>query len=571
MWRALRPYLGTNRRIFALAASALIAGIAQAALLILVGQLAVSIATDRTQSLGPFEDVQSGTLFAMAFVISVVMMVAKTAAAATSARMSSEALAALRRRLTRAFLRASWDLRSREREGRLQEHLSNHAFHISTAVLGFGSLLAAAANLGALSVGAFIVDPVVAGLIALGGGILTLAFRPLMKVLRRTSRRQVQANLVYTSSVAESVRVAQELVVFDAADAFESKMLSESDAVIPWLYRARFLQRATPDWYRDSAFVAILVGLLIVDRSDSTEITSLTVIVLLLVRAITFARELQAGFTRFNEVTPYLEDVAEATREYRAAALPTGGSPVTSIEELHLAGVGYTYPGAEGTAIRGVDLTVRRGEAIGIVGPSGSGKSTLFQVLLRLRPPQEGDYLVNGTPIDQLEVASWYRRLAVVNQDLQLVSGSIADNIRFFRDGISDVDIEEAARAAHVHDEIVAMPGGYAAVVEGAGGGVSGGQRQRICLARALVGRPDAIFLDEPTSALDRSSEDAVSEALRAVKDDVILFVISHRERTLEVCDHILVMEGGEVAAFGPADEIARQADIASQAPGNED
>ena len=558
IWRDIKPYLGSRRQLALLATATVLAGLAQAGLLVLVGQLALAIGTDRAQTLGPLEDVGTGTLLLISFALAGGMVLFQTGAAAVSARMSAEALVQSRRRVTSAFLRSSWDLRSREREGRLQEHLSNHAYHISTAVLAFGTLLAASFNLAALTVAALIVNPLAAALIVVVGGLLSVVFRPLLKTLRRASARQVSANLKYAESVAESVRISQELVVFDVGDVYERRLAERGDAVTPWLFRARFLQRATPDWFRNAAFVMILVGLAVVDATGTARLASLTVIVLLLVRAVAYARELQTGLTRFQEVLPYIEDVSNAVTEYCDASQPLGGAPVTEAAVLELDRISYTYPGSHSRAVDDVSLVARRGEAIGIVGPSGSGKSTLFQLLLRLREAEDGAYLVDGVATRELELSSWYRRVALVHQDLQLVAGTMADNIRFFRPGISDEQVEDAARRAYVLDEILAMAHGLDTLVEGSTVGVSGGQRQRICLARALVDDPDVIFLDEPTSALDSRAEAAIARALEDVKAQAILFVISHRPSTLNACDRILVMGEGRAEAFGAPDELLR-------------
>jgi ABC-type multidrug transport system fused ATPase/permease subunit len=137
-----------------------------------------------------------------------------------------------------------------------------------------------------------------------------------------------------------------------------------------------------------------------------------------------------------------------------------------------------------------------------------------------------------------------------VPQSPQLIWGTVAENIRFFRPEISDAEVEQAARRAHIHDEILSWPEGYRTVVGPRASAVSGGQRQRVCLARALAGNPDVLILDEPTSALDVRSEQAVQESLAEVKEDVLLFLVAHRLSTLSICDRVMVIVDGRLQAI---------------------
>ncbi len=184
-----------------------------------------------------------------------------------------------------------------------------------------------------------------------------------------------------------------------------------------------------------------------------------------------------------------------------------------------------------------------------MIGPSGAGKSTLIQILLRLRDPDSGRYLVNGQAAQDYRAADWHKRVAYVPQEPRLLHASVADNIRYFRD-YSEEQVERAGRLARIHEDIVAWPQGYETVVGPRADAVSGGQQQRICLARALVGRPEVLILDEPTSALDPHSESLIQESLTALREELTLFVIAHRISTLDICDRVMVIIDGRMVAF---------------------
>ena len=188
-----------------------------------------------------------------------------------------------------------------------------------------------------------------------------------------------------------------------------------------------------------------------------------------------------------------------------------------------------------------ISFEVDRGEAVGVVGPSGAGKLTLVQILLQLRTPETGRYLVNGVPAEQFARDDWHRRVAYVPQEPRLIHASVADNIRYFR-SLDDEAVERTGRLARIHDDVLRWSNGYDTIVGPRADAVSGGQQQRICLARALAAQPEVIVLDEPTSSLDPRSEVLIQESLIALKSEVTLFIVAHRMSTLEVCDRVMVI-----------------------------
>jgi ABC-type multidrug transport system fused ATPase/permease subunit len=210
-------------------------------------------------------------------------------------------------------------------------------------------------------------------------------------------------------------------------------------------------------------------------------------------------------------------------------------------------------------ALHDVSFQVADRESIGVVGPSGAGKSTLVQVLLGLREPDSGSYLVHEEPANSYSLEEWTRAFSYVPQEPRMLQGTVADNIRFFR-SLDDADVERAARLAYIHDDITAWPNGYQTPV--AQRALSGGERQRLCLARALAGNPSVLVLDEPTSALDPRSESLVQETLAELNDRLTLFIIAHRFSTLRHCDRTIVLKDGRLEAFGPPDELIQSNDF---------
>ena len=196
--------------------------------------------------------------------------------------------------------------------------------------------------------------------------------------------------------------------------------------------------------------------------------------------------------------------------------------------------------------LKGIDLEIRRGESVAIVGASGGGKTTLVKLMLGLLAPTDGKVLAGGIDIRKLGIDRYRKLVGTVMQDDQLFAGSIADNISFFDPAADPASIERHARMASVHDDIAAMPMGYNTLIGDMGAALSGGQKQRILLARALYKQPRILFLDEATSALDVQKERAVNDAVRALR--LTRIIIAHRPETIASAERVIVLQGGRVA-----------------------
>jgi ABC-type bacteriocin/lantibiotic exporter with double-glycine peptidase domain len=246
-----------------------------------------------------------------------------------------------------------------------------------------------------------------------------------------------------------------------------------------------------------------------------------------------------------------LADVAEAVPEQDRAGVAT--APALS-GRIEVRGVSFRYTADSPWVLRDVSFTVAPGQKVALVGPTGSGKSTLALLLLGLYEPTEGDILYEGRALRGLHYGGLRRQCGVVLQDPALFSGSVRQNIAFHDPGLPFGRVEEAARLAAIHDEILAMPMGYETLVAEGGMGLSGGQVQRICLARAFSTRPAVLILDEATSHLDVATEAAIERNLNRL--DCTRLVIAHRLSTVRTADLILVLEAGVVVERGGHAEL---------------
>jgi ATP-binding cassette subfamily C protein EexD len=253
---------------------------------------------------------------------------------------------------------------------------------------------------------------------------------------------------------------------------------------------------------------------------------------------------------QYARIDEWLRRLPKAA-ERMALPAPTGRVSAESITVIP--------PGAQLPALRSVSFELAAGEVVGVVGPSAAGKTTLARVLLGIWPATHGKMRLDGA-----DVYGWSRlelgpHLGYLPQDVELFDGTIAENIARF--GAADSEqVVAAARLAGVHEMVLRFPQGYDTVIGPSAGVLTGGQRQRIALARALYGDPKLVVLDEPNSSLDEAGDSALLAALLALKARrTTVIVISHRTGVLPAIDKLLVLKEGQVAAFGPRDEVRRK------------
>ena len=231
-----------------------------------------------------------------------------------------------------------------------------------------------------------------------------------------------------------------------------------------------------------------------------------------------------------------------------------GSIPLLECQDLV---VSYTTPdGASRRILDGLNLEIRQGQTIGIAGRSGSGKSTWLRCVLRLIHPASGEVLVGGVPIGVLSREDIGKSIGYVSQTPFVFSGSVTENISYGCGTVSAEQVQEAARQAHIHEEILQMPQGYETALTERGGNLSGGQRQRIALARMFLKNPPVLILDEGTSALDNISERQVRAAIDHARQSHTVIMVAHRLTTLNQTDCIFVFDQGRVAEQGAFDDL---------------
>ncbi len=258
---------------------------------------------------------------------------------------------------------------------------------------------------------------------------------------------------------------------------------------------------------------------------------------------------LQDGYTAGRRVFGLLD------REGEAPLLKGGETPGPLGEVIRFEGVNFSYE-PDRPVLRKIDLEIRRGEVVALVGPSGGGKSTLADLLARFHEPNDGLITMDGRDLRDFSLKAWRAKLGIVTQDVVLFNDSIRDNIAYGRPDASDEQVVEAARAARAHDFILKAAEGYDTVIGERGLQLSGGERQRLAIARAILRDPEILVFDEATSALDTESERLVQAAIERLMSGRTSLVIAHRLSTVQGADRIVAVADGRIVEQGRHEEL---------------
>ncbi len=564
--------LGTYRPFFAgrtgalagMAASSFVSGAIEAVLLVMVANIALTVGSSSADSgslkasFGPINDLNLSvrTSFLVALVLGAGRLLFQLISARISARITADMISDIRAGTFGDYALASWAEQSRRKEADVQDLLVRHVNRATGGVGYIAKAISTACLVFALLLSAVVVDPVSAGLLVVAGCALFVVIRPMTNAAKTLSRAQLVAGREYSALSLEALGLSQEIRSFGVNDQVVERLGEATEAEVEPTYRALVLREVVTGAYQFSTILLLLGGLFAVYAFVDRPLASLGAIVVILVRALNQTASLQSYYHSLMEAAPFLERLDTERAAFRANVPRSGDRVVQSLSTLRFDGVSYAYgPGQPG--VIGLDFAVNRGEAVGIIGPSGGGKSTLIQLLLRLRQPDEGRYLIDEIDASDIDDDSWFHQIAFVPQDSRLLDDTIAANIEFFRLGVTREEVVAAARRAFIHDEIMAMPQGYDTPLGSRGGALSGGQRQRLSIARALLRNPSILVLDEPTSALDMRSEALVHETFAHLKGEVTIFVIAHRLSTLNSCDRIMVMGDGRLQAFGTRESLS--------------
>ena len=546
-----------NRRLGWLATCSFFAGLAQASLLVIVSEFAVNSAKGNNHLAVHGYSFSIPDAIFLSLILLIVFSGASIAAAMSSSSMSSKALSSARNKMINAFFDASWTVQSQERLGHVQQLLTVNCETVGQIALAIAAGLQALLTVVALLAAAFLVSPIAATIVLVFGVLLQSALRPFNTWGRKTSIQLSEDSHTMATLVTEYTRLTGEFRLFGVEGEATARLHRSNEIAARTFRKLRILAQFSSVAYQTLALAFVVCALAVVAGHTGSNLGSIAAVLLLMLRSMTYGATVQATSQQLRSYSGFLDKIKQELDRFSKNPYELGAGELPARFDITVKNVSFAYDDRE-PALKEVSCFVPSGQVLGIVGRSGSGKTTLSQILLGMRDPMDGIALVGDVPVAKIAKGSGVSPVALVAQDPVLLQGSIASNISFFRD-VPLEKIEAASRAAHLHEDVVAMPDLYETAVGEGGAALSGGQRQRLALARALAGAPRMLVLDEPTSALDTRSESLIRKTVTELRGRVTVIIISHRLGLIEGCDLLLVLDKGRVADFGPRGEVLRR------------
>ena len=380
----------------------------------------------------------------------------------------------------------------------------------------------------------------------------------------KNSQRRQKSYASFAAEFLDSIQGLATLKAFGQGKARADKLEVEARDLFRrtmWVLATNALARGITDTaIACGAAAALIYGATRVE-AGALSLSALLIILMLGIEIYRPMRELRTvlhqgmvGLSAAQGIYRILDDkpaVADAPPARLGDKLHRALAPTIAFEDVR-----FSYPGTRRTVHDGLSFRAEAGERLGLVGPSGGGKSSIVRLLLRFYDPDRGRILLGGHDLRSLPFAEIRALISVVNQDTFLFHGTVEENIRLGRPDASQEDLEDAARAANIHDFILTLPQGYQTTIGEKGIKLSGGQRQRVAIARALLRDTPILVLDEALSAVDAENEAVIQEALDRLMQGRTTLILAHRLSSVIDCDRILVLDGGKVAEQGRHDAL---------------
>ena len=469
------------------------------------------------------------------------LLIANSQVGYTVARIATD----FRVALIDALLASEWQYFVKQRTGALANSVATEAYR---AAIGFeyGARVLSLALQVVVYAGVAMLVSWQATMVSLAfGALFTLALHSLLRVARRAGLKQTQLMrelLSYLTDVLSSVKPLKAMARDRAPDAILKRQTGDLEHAT----RRDVMSRETLRALQEPILATLAaLGLYFALAVWSLKLSQVMVLVFLLVRLLGLVNKMQRMYQRVVVQESAYWALRETAEQARASSEQTSGTKTPTIaHSIELSDVDFAY--GDHNIFDDLQLEIPARTLTVLAAPSGAGKSTLLDLLCGLLKPQHGSILIDGVPLDDIDLRAWRRMIGYVPQETILLHDSILNNVIIGEPDLTEADAARALKQAGIWDFIERLPHGLDTVVGERGGQISGGQRQRIAIARALAHQPQVLILDEPTSSLDRETERRICETLRMLANELTVVAASHQHSLLEAADRVISLEDGK-------------------------
>lgn len=461
--------------------------------------------------------------------------------------------------LHRQYVRIGYSYLQKKEHGELIHALGNESWRIADAFYSFARLGVSLATVGVFGAGVFVLSWEIGLTTFFCAVFFFLILRLLSRIIRRLGQQTLEANQILAERMLISLNGMRTLRVF-AQEPYLLRVFGRASSNVRRVAIRMERIKALIGPISEVASLSTLIVIAAVGSQVGIGTPTIVACVLLLFRLQPHLREAESNRMELAGMTASVRNVGEL--------LDPAGKPWPSdgarefpgfTDRISFERTTFIHDPERGPTLDAVSFSIRQGETTLLAGPSGSGKTTILNLLLRLYEPDAGRILADGADIREFSRASWLSRIAIAGQDVELIEGTLLQNIRLGDHDAPMEAVERACAMVEFLDDIRALPHGFNTRIGAAGLSFSGGQRQRIGLARALLRDPDILILDEAMSALEPQREARIRARIAGMMQGRTVLVVSHRTDAAVGADAVIAIEGGRVTCTSPPD-MARQA-----------
>jgi len=475
-----------------------------------------------------------------------------------SIRITSNYKEKTRASLLNKILKSNWPHLIKQKLGHLEVVLMTNVENSTGLLSQIGIIIMTITSLIAYSVVAINISLKITLITFAFGALLFAFFKPIVSRVRKLAYESEKINRETAHHINENILGMKTVKVMAVGDKVFEIGRNYFKKITSISIKSFVLGIFTGSLMEPISIIFIAIVFAFSYKTSNFNFAALVTVIYLIKQIFMYIHQIQKQLLGMNSTVPYVRSVLDyETQAIQNEEINNGKDDFIFNKRLVFKNVNFFYNN-KNNVLKNVDFKINKGEMVGLIGPSGSGKTTIVDLILRLFDPVNGKILLDGKDIKNINLMEWRNNIGYVSQDIFLMNDTIANNIRFYNNSITDKEIEKATKAANIYDFIQSCPEGFNTVVGERGATLSGGERQRIIIARALARKPKLLILDEATSALDNESEIKIKQAINNFKRKITVFVIAHRLSTVVNSDRLIVLENGRIVEQGAPDELLK-------------